>query len=217
MLYSMITSYWSTKSCLISAACHDEETSELRQSQLLPFNHLPYPKLERTTHTCTVADATYEGCACLGFAQIICVPMWICMQIWVHAIACLFHCGYVNIYGCVYAYAYMPMYEHVHMCGYMCMCIYFHVDYVYIHAWMCAFLCMHIYVWKCAYMDGLVCMYLHKCAQITFTCAERQQPIWTLYSWPVEATLLGLPAEPGSGFPVKHTKRASPIKSYTAT
>lgn len=69
-----------------------------------------------------------------------------CMQMWVHAIAYLFQCGYVNIYGCVYAYEYMPMYEHLHVCGYMCMRIYFHVEYVHIHAWMCACLCVHIYV-----------------------------------------------------------------------
>lgn len=146
MLYPVITRYQSTKSCLISAACHDEETSELRQSQLLPFNHLPYPKLERTAHTCTVADATYEGCECLGF-----VSDNMCAYVNAHANMGACHCMPVPLWLCkhiwmLYAYAYMPMYEHVHMCGYMCMCIYFHVDYVYIHAWMCAFLCMHIYV-----------------------------------------------------------------------
>lgn len=191
---------------LISAACHDQDTSELRQRQLLPFNHLPYPKLERTTHTCTVADATYEGCACLDFAS-----DNMCAYVNVHANVDACHCMPVLVWIC----------KHIWMC--VCLWIHAHVwtfayVWIYVHAhvfscWICTQTCMgvcmlvHAYlcVKVCLYMDVLVCMYLFKCAQITFTCAEWQQPIWTFYFWPVEATLLGLPADPGSGFPVKHT------------
>ena len=113
-------------------------------------------------HVCTLCGVSMHP-------QIICVPMWVNMHIYVYAIACLLTGDHAHTCGCVC----MPMCTRPSMnicickdiCVYMYvfMCIYFCPECAHRHGCVCILLHIYLCVNVCLYIAMHVCTYLHAC------------------------------------------------------
>lgn len=135
-------------------------------------------------HVCTLCGVCMHPCA--WTCTYMCMPLHACSRETMHTRVdvCVCLCKYAHVW--TYAYVWICV------CVYMCAHAYIFVLNVPTGMGVCAYLC--IYMCECVPLHSCSCVhisaYMYICTWITLRCAEWQWLIWTLYFWPVEATLL---------------------------